>query len=520
MRPHIRWVVVVCCAVVGLHALPAEARRVALVIGNAAYKVEPLLNPLNDAAAVAEALGRQLKFDKVILRKDLGLDGFRAALRELAREATGAELGVIFFAGHGMEVAGRNYLIPTDAVLKAARDVELEAIALNTVLDQLDGVKKLKLVILDACRNNPFPVAGAKRSVRRGLIGVEPDGSNTLIAYAAKEGTTADDGVGRHSPFTQALLKRIATPRLDVRRLFGYVSEDVLAATSRTQEPWLYGRLGGAEIFLDPVAVAPTGLSDVISGPTPAVPNEAAKAWALVKDTQSIAALEVFIRRFGGTFEGDLAKVRLGELKQAEEDARTRAAEAERQRLAMLRQQEEEERKRAEARRRAEEDARAARQHLPAPVGGAAACAEKGVTQYCVSSMLPTGGVNIGHYGPRSLFDNDQATAWVEGKSGDGIGEWIVLSWPLERQLSGLRVVNGYGKSSRLFGSNGRVARARLEFSNGRSIEVSLRDTQVEQHVAINPTVRTRWVRLQILDVVRGWKHADTAISELSPVFE
>jgi hypothetical protein len=175
--------------------LPAEARRVALAIGNAEYKVGRLANPVNDAAAVAATLEKQLRFDKVLLRPNLTLDGFRAALREMAAQARGAELGVVFFAGHGIEVGGRNYLIPTDAALAASADIDLEAIALDTVLRQLEGVTRLRLVILDACRNSPFPAA--TRSVR-GLSRIEPD-LGTLVAYAAKDGTLAEDGKGRHT---------------------------------------------------------------------------------------------------------------------------------------------------------------------------------------------------------------------------------------------------------------------------------------------------------------------------------
>jgi formylglycine-generating enzyme required for sulfatase activity/uncharacterized caspase-like protein len=303
----------------------AEARRVALVIGNAEYRIGLLPNPVNDAAAVADAFERQLKFDKVILQRNLGHDSFRAALRQMAQESAGADFGVIYFAGHGMEVAGRNYLIPTDATLAAARDIELEAIALDTVLGQLDGVKKLKLVILDACRNNPFAVAGAKRNVSRGLARIEPEG-NTLVAYAAKDGTTADDGRGRHSPFTDALLKRIATPGLDVRRLFGYVSDDVLAATSRVQEPYLYGRLGGEEIFLRPPAAPVSAPAGPVSAPvtppsTPAVPQlqagDAERAWVSAKDSTSIAVLEAFRQQYGASnaFYDRLAEARIEELR-------------------------------------------------------------------------------------------------------------------------------------------------------------------------------------------------------------
>ena len=218
------------------------------MIGNADYKIGRLANPVNDAEAVAEVLEKQLKLDKVILKKNLSLDGLRAALREIARKSAGAELGFIYFAGHGIEVAGRNFLVPIDAALETARDAKLEAIELDTVLEHLEGVAKLRLVILDACRSNPFPAA--KRSGTRGLGQSSPAGG-TLVAYAAKEGTTADDGKGgRHSPFTSALLKRIVMPGVDVRRVFGYISDDVLAATGRAQEPHLYGRLGGDEVHL------------------------------------------------------------------------------------------------------------------------------------------------------------------------------------------------------------------------------------------------------------------------------
>jgi hypothetical protein len=306
---------------------PADARRVALVVGNTDYKVGPLANPGNDAAAVAEVLERQLKFDTVILKRNLGADAFRAALRELARQALGAEFGVVFFAGHGIEVDGRNFLVPTDATLAAARDIDLEAIALDTVLGQLDGVTRLKLVILDACRNNPFALAGAKRSVGRGLARVEPDG-NTLVAYAAKDGTTADDGTGRtHSPFTAALLKHIATPGLEIRHLFGYVRDDVAAATGRQQRPYLYGDLGGQGFFLHPEGPSsqpPTPGPASVSAVVPQM-SEAERAWAEVKDSTSVAMLEAFRRQYGAAnaFYDRLAEARIEELKRQSPAAAT-----------------------------------------------------------------------------------------------------------------------------------------------------------------------------------------------------
>jgi hypothetical protein len=229
----------------------ALGRRVALVIGNAAYKIGPLQNPVNDAEAMAKALEKDLKFDKVILRKDVTGQSFRAALREFGREVVGAGLALVYYAGHGTEVGGKNFLIPVDAQLAKVADLELEAIALNAVVAQMAGVKTVKLVILDACRNNMFALAGAQRKGRgQGLARVDTDES-TLVFYAAKDGTTADDGLGgKHSPFTESLLKHIATPGLELRFLLGEVRDDVMAATGRQQQPHWYGSFGRTRIFL------------------------------------------------------------------------------------------------------------------------------------------------------------------------------------------------------------------------------------------------------------------------------
>jgi hypothetical protein len=288
--------------VAALHASPAEARRVALVIGNADYRVGPLQNPVNDAVAVAETFQERLGFDKVILRKNLGFDGFRAALIEMSRASAGAELGVVYFAGHGTEVGGRNFLIPVDARLGKASALDLEAVPLDTVLSQLNGVRKLKLVILDACRNNPFAVAGAKRTVRRGLARIEPE-DNTLVVYAAKDGTTADDGVGYvHSPFTEALLKHIATPGLEIGLVFRRVRDDVVKATGhqlQPQQPHVYASLGGQELYLLPKGAAPAA-PIAAAAPSDRPPSgEAERAWAIVKDSADVRDLEAFRRRYG-----------------------------------------------------------------------------------------------------------------------------------------------------------------------------------------------------------------------------
>lgn len=252
MRHVLRLIGAVCCALIVGYAGPAEARRVALVIGNTSYRVGPLQNPGNDAAAVAQILQQQLRFDRVILKRDLTFEGFRAALHEFSREAVGAEMAVVYFAGHGTEVNGKNFLIPVDANLTRASALDLEAVALDTVLGQLSGVRKLKLIILDACRNNPFTMAGAKRTVSRGLARVEPE-ENTMVVYAAKDGSTADDGMGRqHSPFTEAFLKHAPTPGIEVTLMFRRVRDEVIRATGDEQRPHVYFTLGSQEFFLHP----------------------------------------------------------------------------------------------------------------------------------------------------------------------------------------------------------------------------------------------------------------------------
>ena len=181
-------------------ASPAfAAQRVALVIGNATYAHVPALaNPLNDAADIGAALDR-LGF-AVTRLENAGYAALRRGLLEFQRAASASEIAVVFYAGHGIEVDQRNFLVPVDARLASDQDVEFEAVPLELVSRAVERASGLRLVILDACRENPFAVrmqrAGATRSIGRGLARVEPSGE-TLIAYAAKEGTVASDGAGR-----------------------------------------------------------------------------------------------------------------------------------------------------------------------------------------------------------------------------------------------------------------------------------------------------------------------------------
>jgi uncharacterized caspase-like protein len=229
----------------GLLGQPAMAnKRVALVIGNSAYQgVTRLTNPVNDSGVMAETLNNA-GFDVVDLKRDLNANAMRRALREFSDKVRDADVAVVYYAGHGMEIDGTNYLIPVDAVLERDLDAFDEAIPLDRILTVIEPARQLRLVILDACRDNPFNETMKRtmgsRAVGRGLAKVEPTSPNTLIAFAAKAGSTASDGDSKNSPFTAALVKYLPKPGLDLRKAFGFTRYDVLRATNNRQEPFVY----------------------------------------------------------------------------------------------------------------------------------------------------------------------------------------------------------------------------------------------------------------------------------------
>ena len=257
-----------------LLAAPAQAqngKRVALVIANAAYRNVPALaNPPADAALVERAL-RQTGFAVEIVR-DLDKASFDAALQRFSARADGADVAMIYYAGHGIEVGGQNFLVPVGARLARDRDTEVEAVALRTVLRFSEGAR-MRIVVLDACRDNPFANqmqrAGGTRAVTRGLGRVEPD-QDTLVVYAAREGSVAADGTGGNSPFARALAKRLVEPGVEVGLTFRRVRDDVVRDTGRQQEPFTYGSLSGQEFYF----VAPNVVA--VPAPPPATPAFAA----------------------------------------------------------------------------------------------------------------------------------------------------------------------------------------------------------------------------------------------------
>ena len=320
-------------ALLGLHLLAAPAlagQRVALVIGNASYDhASSLANPLNDATDMGAALER-LGFAVTKLpnasRAELW-DG----LQKFSLAASASEMAVVFYAGHGIEVDKRNFLIPVDARLLHDADVEFEAVPLDLLSRAVERAKGLRLIILDACRDNPFAVAmqraGATRSIGRGLASVEPSGE-TLVAYAAKEGTVAADGEGRNSPYTTALLAHLEEPGLEVGLMFRKVRDAVLATTGGRQEPFVYGSLSSEGAYLaarpepeEPETIVKPDPED--TKPEPVVPGNDRRLtaeelaaervfWESVKDSQNPQELQAYLDRYP---EGTYAVLARGRLK-------------------------------------------------------------------------------------------------------------------------------------------------------------------------------------------------------------
>lgn len=231
----------------------SSGRRVALVVGNGAYKnVHALPNPPRDAKLIAGVL-RDVGFQTVISASDLTRDKFFEALQTFAAEAEKADWAVVYYAGHGFEIGGVNYLVPVDAKLAADRDAETQAVALEQVIAAVGAARKVRLVMLDACRDNPFAPTMQRtlslKLVDKGFSNIEP-GAGFMVVYAAKHGETAMDGDGgADSPFAAALAREIKVPKVEIRKLFDIVRDDVWSATRREQQPFTYGSPPGREDF-------------------------------------------------------------------------------------------------------------------------------------------------------------------------------------------------------------------------------------------------------------------------------
>ena len=297
-------------------AAPAASgdRRVALVLGNGAYESVPkLVNPANDAKAIAVSL-QGLGFT-VVEGYDLGLTPMLDRIHAFGQAADGAAVALVFYAGHGLQVAGRNYLLPVDAKLQKETDLRREAVEVEEILGEVRQAKKLRVVILDACRDNPF-MAQMVRSlgtrsalVGRGFARIEDVEADTLIAFATKADAVAEDGSDGHSPYTTALLQHLSTPGLTVERFFGKVRDSVVEKTQGRQQPFVYGSLGGEPIIL--TAFEP-GRSEVARRGAPTAEADATELafWDALKASDNPADYQAYLETYPNGRFASLARVR------------------------------------------------------------------------------------------------------------------------------------------------------------------------------------------------------------------
>ncbi len=315
MRPALRLLAAILIGLLSGAASVARAEtRIALVIGNSAYQnAPPLANPKNDATAVAEALGK-LGFT-VLTGIDLDRTATAQKLREFRRRLAGAEAALFYYAGHGLQVDGTNYIVPIDAQLSDETDLPFQAVELSVVMSILEREQRTNLVFLDACRDNPLAqnlarAMGAARStaIGRGLAIVKDVIGGTLIAFATQPGNVALDGEGQHSPFTEALLEHIAAPDIEVREMLTRVRNSVLKATSDRQWTWDHSSL------TEPFYFVARGLAVAGSGEAPSADREAL-FWDTIKSSANAAEYRAYLDRFPKGDFADLARNRLATLK-------------------------------------------------------------------------------------------------------------------------------------------------------------------------------------------------------------
>jgi formylglycine-generating enzyme required for sulfatase activity/uncharacterized caspase-like protein len=319
-----------------------QGKRIALVIGNSAYKDSPLKNPVNDARDMAAAL-RKLGFD-VIEKTDANQKDMNRAIAQFGEKLRSDTVALFFYAGHGIQVRGKNYIIPVDAQVTSEASVRVETVDVDSVMDQL-AVSPMNIVILDACRNNPFE--RKFRSVGGGLAQMDaPKGS--LIAYATAPGKTAADGSGRNGLYTHELLKSIQAPGLTLEAVFKRVRNGVMAASGEAQTPWESSSLTGDFYFTGPppvpvpvaAPVAPAALAATRPGASDPAPIEV-MLWESVKTATTVGELQAYLNRYPNGFFAEVAKARIavmdggakekaladGNKKAAEERAATERAE-------------------------------------------------------------------------------------------------------------------------------------------------------------------------------------------------
>jgi hypothetical protein len=456
--------------------LAQEGRRVALVVGNAAYEhAVPLRNPRNDAGDLTAKL-KALGFE-VFGGVDLDRKSLVQALIRFGRAAEQAEVALFFYAGHGLQVDGRNYLVPVDAMVEFAAEIDISLVSLDGVMQQMERGSRTNLVFLDACRNNPFEEQLSRSlghrsaaSLSKGLGRVQT-GSGSFVAFATQPDAVAADGAGRNSPFTTALLKHIGTPGQSISDMMIEVRNEVMSETGGKQVPWDSSSLTG-RFFFAPSTDRPV-VDQRPQGPAVSPERE---AYELAVKLGTCGAYQAFMRSFPNSFYAELAREQSAAICQPQ--------------VAMV-----------------------TRQARPADI----CAADEDGTNYCATSVLKPIGNN--RYDPSNLFDGDPATAWVEAEEADGLGEAIMMDFGQDRRIAGFEISNGYDKDQRTWSNNSRIRKLEIQTSDGQTINVDLPDQRGANRFDFQPALTTSSLKMTIREVYRGAKFRDTAVSELRPVF-
>lgn len=494
----------------------ARKKRIALVIGNSNYIHSPSLdNPVQDAELISNTL-KSSGFE-VIMQLDVGYKQMKRAIRKFASRLKSHEkntVGLVYFAGHGTQVSGRNYLIPVDANITSEADVEIETIDAQGLLSALQHAgNELNIIILDACRNNPFK-RGSRATVQGFARMDAPTGA--LLAYSTQPGNIAVDGDGRHSPYARALSQAMQKPGMMIEQVFKSVRNKVNSKTDGKQIPWEESSLFGDFYFKMPneIVTPPTGFEDIQVSKEDSQQEKKGAAqvkdraillqaetsfWNSIKDSDQPAAFESYLKSFPKGVFAELAHLKLAKLT-AQQKKKVAIAKTEAERCSRFRTAQRSDNKR----------------HRTVPWAKSENClvdydADVPV-RYCVSSVLPSQKGN--HYGVASLLDDSNYTSWIESHRLDGIGEWILADFQGTRRITGFTIKNGYNKSKRTYFRNGRIKTVTLHFSDGSWQVVKITDKPGLQRVLLRKPVKARWMQMKILSAIRGTHYKDTCVNE------
>lgn len=324
------------------NSLALAAKRIALVVGNNDYVSNAKLeNPVNDALLVSESL-RKIGFDVITVTNGTHRQ-MLDAVSDFGRSSTGSDISLFFYAGHGLEVAGRNWILPVNANIEVSSDLPATAVKVDDVLEtmELSGAR-VRMVILDACRNNPLS-RSLTRSAGRGLAKIDASAAGTMIVFAAAPGQVALDGTGRNSPFSLALASHITRDGLEVRQMLGRVRQEVMAATDDKQVPWVNEAIVGDFYFTGgapDLGESKAGNAGSGTGSSADLSVELA-FWDSVKDSRNKDLISLYLEKYPNGSFVELAKAIIASLESSDSGiSRSNSAGTEADRLASVDQME------------------------------------------------------------------------------------------------------------------------------------------------------------------------------------